>query len=129
MISTPGHTQGHVVFHDAAADALFAGDHVLPHITPSIGFELVAVASPLRDYLASLRLVREMPDALLLPAHGPSTASTHQRVDELLAHHDERLTATAKAVDHGASTGFEVAGILRGRATSAASPTWMSSTR
>jgi len=112
VISTPGHTQGHVVFHDAAAGALFAGDHVLPHITPSIGFELVMVESPLRDYLASLRLVREMPDSVLLPAHGPSTASTHQRVDELLTHHDERLTATAQAVDHGASTGFEVAGIL-----------------
>ena len=35
----PGHTSGHVVFHDAANAALFAGDHVLPRITPSIGIE------------------------------------------------------------------------------------------
>ena len=40
-IHTPGHTTGHVVFHDEAAALLFAGDHVLPHITPSIGFQPV----------------------------------------------------------------------------------------
>ena len=36
---TPGHTRGHVVFVDAARDVMFAGDHVLPQITPSIGFD------------------------------------------------------------------------------------------
>ncbi len=35
---TPGHTRGHLLFHDSAAGLLFAGDHVLPHITPSNGF-------------------------------------------------------------------------------------------
>lgn len=112
VIATPGHTRGHVVFHDVAANALFAGDHVLPHITPSIGFELVRAPSPLRDYLTSLRLVRALPDARLLPAHGPMTPSTHARVDELLDHHEERLTATAEAVARGASTAFEVATVL-----------------
>jgi glyoxylase-like metal-dependent hydrolase (beta-lactamase superfamily II) len=37
-IPTPGHTVGHLVFHDTAAATLFAGDHVLPHITPSMGW-------------------------------------------------------------------------------------------
>jgi glyoxylase-like metal-dependent hydrolase (beta-lactamase superfamily II) len=87
VIATPGHTRGHVVFHDADAQALFAGDHVLPHITPSIGVELNRPPSPLRDYLGSLELIRALPDARLLPAHGPVTASVHDRIDELLAHH------------------------------------------
>ena len=112
VISTPGHTIGHVVFHDSGAGALFAGDHVLPHITPSIGVELVRPTSPLRDYLSSLRLVLAMPDARLLPAHGPVTDSTHARIDALLAHHEERLTVTAQAVAGGATTAFEVAGVL-----------------
>jgi glyoxylase-like metal-dependent hydrolase (beta-lactamase superfamily II) len=34
-VHTPGHTRGHLVFHDAAAQLMFAGDHVLPQITPS----------------------------------------------------------------------------------------------
>ena len=38
-IPTPGHTRGHLVFADLGHGLLFAGDHVLPHITPSIGFE------------------------------------------------------------------------------------------
>jgi glyoxylase-like metal-dependent hydrolase (beta-lactamase superfamily II) len=112
VIATPGHTRGHVVFHDPAANALFAGDHVLPHITPSIGVELNRPRSPLRDYLNSLDLIRALPDARLLPAHGPVAESVHDRIDELLAHHDRRLTATAEAVDHGAHTAFEVAQAL-----------------
>jgi hypothetical protein len=49
----------------------------------------------------------------LLPAHGPVTASTHERIDELLAHHDRRLDASAAAVAAGARTGLEVARELR----------------
>ncbi|HET8595615.1 MAG TPA: MBL fold metallo-hydrolase [Intrasporangium sp.] len=111
-IETPGHTSGHLVYHDAVAALLFAGDHVLPQITPSIGFEAVRPESPLRDYLTSLHLVRAMPDARLLPAHGPVTSSVHERVDELLAHHEERLDLTLRALDTGAETAFEVAGQL-----------------
>jgi glyoxylase-like metal-dependent hydrolase (beta-lactamase superfamily II) len=109
VIATPGHTQGHVVFHDAAAKLLFAGDHVLPQITPSIGFEPAPVPFPLRNYLDSLRLMFQLPDAMLLPAHGPVTESVHQRVTELLAHHDDRLAASAAAVSAGAPTAYQVA--------------------
>ena len=109
VIATPGHTRGHVVFHDPDHGALFAGDHVLPHITPSIGVELNRPRSPLRDYLSSLDLIRALPDARLLPAHGPVTESVHDRIDELLRHHEQRLTATAQAVDNGNSSAFEVA--------------------
>lgn len=111
-LETPGHTIGHMVYHDPAAALLFAGDHVLPQITPSLGFQPVRAESPLADYLASLQLVRAMPDARLLPAHGPTTASVHERVDELLAHHAERLDLTLRALDTGAETAFEVAGQL-----------------
>jgi glyoxylase-like metal-dependent hydrolase (beta-lactamase superfamily II) len=92
-VATPGHTRGHLVFADAAAGLLFAGDHVLPHITPSIGFEEAPPALPLREYLGSLNVVRRMPDMTLLPAHGPVSASTHARIDELIGHHDGRLAA------------------------------------
>jgi glyoxylase-like metal-dependent hydrolase (beta-lactamase superfamily II) len=111
-IHTPGHTQGHLVFHDPAAELLFAGDHVLPHITPSIGLEPVVGRSPLADFLGSLRKVRRLPDTMLLPAHGPAVPSTHARVDELLLHHDHRLLGTRNAVGSGFDTGFQVARTL-----------------
>ncbi len=111
-IRTPGHTNGHVVFADERDDLLFAGDHVLPHITPSIGFEPVPGELPLRSYLDSLALVRRLPDRLLLPAHGPVASSVHARVDQLLDHHGERLDACRRAVEQGRSTGYEVATAL-----------------
>ena len=95
-IHTPGHTRGHVVFHDEAAAVLFAGDHVLPHITPSIGFQPAITRQALSQYLGSLRLMLTLPDARLLPAHGPVRDSTHTRVNELLAHHEVRLGADAR---------------------------------
>lgn len=109
-VPTPGHTAGHVVFADLDSGLLFAGDHVLPHITPSVGFELVYVRDPLGDFLGSLHTVREqLPDLRLLPAHGPVTESSHARVEELLAHHDRRLELCRAAVSATGSTAFDVA--------------------
>lgn len=113
VVETPGHTRGHVVFHDADSALLFAGDHVLPTITPSIGFEVAQPENPLGDFLDSLARVRALPDALLLPAHGPTATSVHRRVDELVAHHVIRLDQALAAVRHGADTSFEVAKVLR----------------
>ncbi len=108
VVATPGHTRGHVVFIDRDAQLMFAGDHVLPHITPSIGFEAVAAALPLGDYLDSLRLVRSLPDQRLLPAHGPVGPSVHARVDELLHHHAERLDHACTIVQDS-MTAYEAA--------------------
>ena len=112
-VHTPGHTRGHLVYHDATAKIMFAGDHVLPHITPSIGFEAAGNRMALRDYLGSLARTLALPEARLLPAHGPVCDSTHERVHELLAHHDARLAETLDAVRAGHATAFEVAKAIK----------------
>lgn len=112
VVATPGHTRGHVVFVDELEGLMFAGDHVLPHITPSIGFEKYPAQTSLDDYMASLARVRSMPDSRLLPAHGPPGGSVHERADELLAHHDTRLEQVRVAVVRGAITALEVASRL-----------------
>ncbi|MBN9099418.1 MAG: MBL fold metallo-hydrolase [Pseudonocardia sp.] len=111
-VATPGHTRGHVVFADEAADLLFSGDHVLPRITPSIALEPDPPANPLADFLTSLELMRSRPDAAMLPAHGPVGMRVHERVDELIAHHGVRLDASLAAVREGRSTASEVAAVL-----------------
>jgi glyoxylase-like metal-dependent hydrolase (beta-lactamase superfamily II) len=108
-VPTPGHTAGHFVFADEQAGILFAGDHVLPTITPSIGFELAFRDDPLGDFLGSLHTVRQLPDLRLLPAHGAVTESSHTRIDELLAHHDHRLDLCRDAVVPDGSTAYDVA--------------------
>lgn len=108
-IETPGHTRGHLVFLDSDASVMFTGDHVLPHITPSIGLEPARQESPLTNYLASLRLLLTHSDAVMLPAHGTPGGSVHARVHELLTHHDVRLAQTATAVRAGAGTPYDAA--------------------
>jgi hypothetical protein len=109
VMNTPGHTRGHVVYVDEGKGLLFAGDHILPHITPSIGFEPAPVELSLGNYLESLRLIRSLPDMQLLPAHGPVRPSVHQRADEILLHHDARLMHVFVAVTEGSSTASAVA--------------------
>jgi glyoxylase-like metal-dependent hydrolase (beta-lactamase superfamily II) len=109
VIATPGHTRGHMVFHDAGLGLLFAGDHVLPSITPSIGFEPVRARLPLRSYLDSLTLLLDLDDCVLLPAHGAPGGSVHARVRQLLEHHAIRLDEMESAIRDTTSTAFEVA--------------------
>jgi len=104
VLETPGHTRGHVVFLDEDAKLLFAGDHVLPHITPSLGLEPFPDGSALGKFLVSLASVRELPANRVLPGHGPQFDSLADRVDELLHHHDMRLEACLELVDAAGST-------------------------
>ena len=111
-VHTPGHTPGHYVFADRADGLLFAGDHVLPTITPSIGFTVPPTADPLGDFMASLTKVRGLPDLQILPAHGPVAPSSHTRVDELLVFHEKRLERCVAALAGGPLNSAEVAGHL-----------------
>jgi glyoxylase-like metal-dependent hydrolase (beta-lactamase superfamily II) len=111
--ATPGHTRGHMVFEDSAAGLLFTGDHVLPRITPSIGFERSPDRHALRSYLASLRVCMQRPTATMLPAHGALTPEVGTRVQQLLAHHEERLSEIHALVSAGAVTAYEVARLMR----------------
>lgn len=107
-VAVPGHTKGHMVFHDHVAGHMFTGDHVLPTITPSIGFELGAWDLPLARYLESLESLLHRPDAVMLPAHGHAGGSVHARVRQLLVHHDRRLESTSHQLSEPV-TGWEVA--------------------
>jgi glyoxylase-like metal-dependent hydrolase (beta-lactamase superfamily II) len=107
---TPGHTRGHIAFEDPDARLLFAGDHVLPHITPSLGFESFPDGKALERFLPALRAVRDLDVGLVLPGHGPVFDDLAVRVDELLAHHDTRLAGCMDIVrSEGPATARTVA--------------------
>ncbi len=113
-VPTPGHTKGHMVFHDVENGLLFSGDHVLPTITPSIGFELGQWDLPLARYLSSLELLLGRPDAQLVPAHGLVTASVHERVTALLRHHHVRFGQVHEVLlREGGACALDVAAGLR----------------
>ena len=107
--ATPGHTRGHFVFEIPDEGLLFTGDHVLPRITPSIGFEPRPDPYALTAYLRSLQLLLARPTNTMLPAHGPIGSDVKARVVELLSHHDRRLEEILGFVTAGHSTAYEVA--------------------
>jgi glyoxylase-like metal-dependent hydrolase (beta-lactamase superfamily II) len=97
-ILTPGHSPGHVVVYHPERRILIAGDHVLPRISPNIGADLYA-ADPLTDYVASLRRLRELPVDLVLPSHGEPFTGFAGRIDDILAHHEERGGRVLEVLD------------------------------
>ncbi|WP_233164931.1 MBL fold metallo-hydrolase [Mycobacterium sp. AT1] len=107
--ATPGHTRGHLVYEDHRAGLTFTGDHILPRITPSIALERVPEALPLRSYLASLQLFVDLPDTLMLPAHGDVSPSVKTRAEALIEHHRERLDQARELVAAGNSTAYQIA--------------------
>lgn len=109
VIPTPGHTRGHLVFADPDAGIIMTGDHVLPTITPSIGFEAQRNVLPLKHFLQSQELMLTLPEMRMLPAHGPVTESLHARSRELIAYHEHRLDDCLKALHAGSFEAIEVA--------------------
>lgn len=110
-IETPGHTAGHISLL-ALDGGLYAGDHVLPRLSPSIGFEPVQNASALEDFLMSLVRVRDEQVSMVWPAHGAPFTDLAGRVDELLAHHETRLNGCLSALEDAPKTVAEVAAAL-----------------
>ena len=90
---TPGHTDHHAVLVDEGEQVLFAGDHVLPAISPNISLYPWSRDDPLGDFLGALRAARGLPVRRVLPAHGEPFDDLAGRVDELLEHHQRRLAA------------------------------------
>lgn len=111
--ATPGHTRGHTVFELPDAGVLFTGDHILPRITPSIGFERAPQRLALSSYLDSLQLCQRWASASMLPAHGAVATNVGSRVGELLEHHRHRLDEITDLVRAGARTAYEVARQMR----------------
>jgi glyoxylase-like metal-dependent hydrolase (beta-lactamase superfamily II) len=112
-VHTPGHTPGHLCFDEERTGLFFAGDHVLPRITPNISTITGGAPDPLRDYLESLAAVGTTEPAEVLPAHEWRFRGLKSRTDELTAHHEHRLRELLEAVRaNPASTAWQLAGHL-----------------
>ena len=98
---TPGHSPGHLCFVDEQRGVLFSGDHVLPRITPNISVHPQQRSNPLADYLESMEKVGRLGVRDVLPAHEYRFADLAGRLDEVAAHHVQRL-AEIEAVLAGA---------------------------
>jgi glyoxylase-like metal-dependent hydrolase (beta-lactamase superfamily II) len=108
-----GHAVEHACLYCQELDVLIAGDQVLPKITPTIMVHAPEPeADPLKDFLDSNEKLRRLPDTVtVLPSHNRPFTGLHARLDQYIAHHDERLDVVLNACDKPLS-GMEVAGVL-----------------
>ena len=93
-ITTRGHAPEHMCLYCRDLDLLISGDQVLPKITSNVSVQPTEPnADPLADwYDAHVKMARRVPDSVLvLPAHQLPFRGLHQRLLEVIAHHEERL--------------------------------------
>jgi glyoxylase-like metal-dependent hydrolase (beta-lactamase superfamily II) len=108
-IWTPGHSPGHLCLVDGRSGRMFTGDHILKPITPHVGLWNDGDGDPMGDSLASLNKVRGRGASGALPAHGEPFPNHDRRIDELLAHAEQRDGQIISALRTGATTAAEVA--------------------
>jgi len=108
VYQTAGHSDGHLLFYDEDDQLMLCGDHVLMKITPNIGIWTQTDPNPLGSFITSLSWLRDLPVRLALPGHKTLIHDWRGRIEELLAHHEERLQVTLKAVHEGHHTPYEV---------------------
>lgn len=99
VIEGGGHSPEHACLYCEEAGLLISGDQVLPRISPIVGvWPQQPESEPLSLFLDALDRLRQLPaDTLVLPSHGLPFKGLHTRIDDLKAHHAERLDKTLEA--------------------------------
>ena len=108
VLRAEGHADYQIMLHDEGRKLLLAADHVLLKITPNIGVWPDVKPCPLARYLRSLEELRGLPVDLVLPGHGPLFHDLDGRIDELISHHAERLSAMHALFDGEPATPYEI---------------------
>jgi glyoxylase-like metal-dependent hydrolase (beta-lactamase superfamily II) len=91
-LHTPGHASNHVCLLLEAGGLIFTGDHLMSGST-------VVILPPdgsMRQYLESLRRLRELPVGDIAPGHGAVIRGAVAEIDRVIAH---RLAREAKVID------------------------------
>ena len=116
VLWTPGHAPGHICLYEPTRKILFAGDHILPTITPNIGLHPQSSPNPLGDYLNSLNQIKQLDVNLILPGHENPFSSLERRIEEIVQHHERRNAEILKTIETTPKTAYQIATDL----------TWMS---
>ncbi len=105
-VAAPGHADGQLMLHRDGT--LVAADHLLDRISPTVGLWPQSRPDPLGDYLDALEETIALEPSLAVAGHGEPIADPSGRARQLLAHHRDRLEATAAALSAEPRTGYEV---------------------
>ena len=113
-----GHAPEHISLYGPMLGVLISGDMVLPRISTNMSVhDMEPEGDPLALYLASIRAMRSLDgNVLVLPSHGRPFRGLPTRIDQLLAHHEERLAEVLAACTGAPLTAMQVLPVLFKRA-------------
>jgi glyoxylase-like metal-dependent hydrolase (beta-lactamase superfamily II) len=107
LISGFGHSPEHIALYRAEDQVLISGDMVLPRISTNVSvFAIEPEFDAVGAFLESLNKFLPLPaHTLVLPSHGKPFRGLHTRIQQLHAHHQERLdeVMTACNTPHSAA--------------------------
>ena len=113
-ISGYGHSPEHMALHDAKNQLLISGDMLLPAISTNVSvYAMEPDSNPLQLFLDSLEKMAHLPDhTLILPSHGRPFRGAASRIEQLCAHHADRLAELLQACRDQAKCAHELLPIL-----------------
>jgi glyoxylase-like metal-dependent hydrolase (beta-lactamase superfamily II) len=106
VVGAPGHADGQLML--VRDGVLLAADHVLDPISPTVGLWPRSRPDPLGDYLGALEAAIALDARIALPGHGDPILDPTGRARRLIAHHAQRLAATAAALGDEPRSGYEI---------------------
>jgi glyoxylase-like metal-dependent hydrolase (beta-lactamase superfamily II) len=90
VMETPGHIDGHLCLYEENRGLLFSGDHILGSITPNIT-QWREEKDVIAEYFESLGKIDTLQVNQVLPGHRKTFVDCHRRIEQLKAHHENRL--------------------------------------
>lgn len=110
---TPGHTPGHICVYESRNQLLFSGDHILPRITPNIAYHVQSSDNPFGDYLHALKKLQHLPVAKILPAHEDVFYDLPTRIEQIVAHHEERENEIYEIVAGECQNAWQISSFIK----------------
>lgn len=110
----PGHSGGHFVYFEPGSRTLFAGDQLLPHVSPNPLLEPsledhTERRRSLVDYLETLDRFRKMDPAIAYPGHSDPITDVIDLIDRTAGHHLERKAEVAGYLSDRGQSPYEIA--------------------
>lgn len=110
----PGHTGGHICLYESGTGTLFAGDTLLPTITPNPTMEAdpgepTGRRRSLVQYIESLERLSEMDLRIVYPGHGDPITDAQALIASYRAHHDRRTERIAGMLGRHGQSAFQLA--------------------
>ena len=113
VITGFGHSPEHAALFAEREHILISGDMLLPRISTNISVHSMEPESnPVQQFVDSIERFLPLPeDTLVLPSHGRPFTQLHERVEQLLQHHRDRL-AEVQALCAEPTTAADVVPIM-----------------